>query len=82
MPAVDQLATSLETLRLRLARTPLPAWGRSMADAALSLLPPAWRRLFRGEARRLFLARQGETLALTSGLAELKRSLRARPSFD
>lgn len=65
MPAVDQLATSLETLRLRLARTPLPGWGRSMADAALSLLPPSWRRLFRGEARRLFLARGDQGLALT-----------------
>lgn len=82
MPAVDQLATSLETLRLRLARTPLPGWGRSMADAALSLLPPSWRRLFRGEARRLFLARADQALLLTSSDANGDQPLGDVPLGD
>ena len=82
MPAVDQLATSLETLRLRLARTPLPGWGRSMADAALSLLPRSWHRLFRGEARRLFLARREQALLLTNADANGDQPLGEVPLGD
>uniref|UniRef100_UPI0030D9CF17 hypothetical protein n=1 Tax=uncultured Arenimonas sp. TaxID=546226 RepID=UPI0030D9CF17 len=62
MPAVDQLTTSLETLRLRLARTPLPGWGREAAAAWRSVLPPGLRPLLQGDSNRLLLDRQSDLL--------------------
>ena len=67
MPAVDQLATSLETLRLRLARTPLPRWGRSMADAALS--HPFWK--FSGGTQMTQLLQFMKNMGLVGGLVLL-----------
>lgn len=62
MPAVAQFATAYESLRLRLAHSPLPGWVRQTADAWRSLLPARLRPLLRGEAGRLWLARAGEQL--------------------
>lgn len=65
MPAVDQLTTSLETLRLRLARTPLPGWGREAAAAWRSVLPPGLRPLLQGDSNRLLLDRQSDLLQVS-----------------
>lgn len=57
MPAADQFATAYESLRLRLAHSPLPVWARQTADAWRSVLPARLRPLLRGESGRLWLAR-------------------------
>ena len=75
MPAVDQLTTSLETLRLRLARTPLPGWGREAAAAWRSVLPPGLRPLLQGDSNRLLLDRQSDLLQVSVADAAGERPL-------
>lgn len=75
MPAVDQLTTSLETLRLRLARTPLPGWGREAAAAWRSVLPPGLRPLLQGDANRLLLDRSADLLTVSVADAAGERPL-------
>lgn len=75
MPAVDRLTTSLETLRLRLARTPLPGWGREAAAAWRAVLPPGLRPLLQGETNRLLLDRDADLLQVSVADATGERLL-------
>ncbi|GAB2669679.1 PilN domain-containing protein [Arenimonas aestuarii] len=75
MPAVDTLITSLETLRLRLARTPLPGWGHEAAAAWRDLLPAGLRPLLQGEANRLLLDRHSDLLQVAVADAAGERPL-------
>ncbi len=59
MPAADRFHTTIETLRVRLARTPAPSWGRSMLSAWRAVLPPSVRPLLQGESERLLFDRSG-----------------------
>lgn len=61
MPAADRLSTLIDPLKLRLARSTLPA---RLREAVLSTLPARWRDRIAGEARRLCLWRDGDQLAL------------------
>ena len=61
MPAADRFATLLDPLKLRLARSTLPA---RLREAVLSTLPASWRDRIADEARRLCLARHGDELSL------------------
>ncbi len=61
MPAADRFATLLHPLKLRLARSPLPA---RLREATLSALPPHWRDRIAGDAQRLCLWRQQDSLVL------------------
>ncbi|HEX4853525.1 PilN domain-containing protein [Arenimonas sp.] len=61
MPAADRLSTLIDPLKLRLARSTLPA---RLREAALSTLPASWRDRIADEAQRLCLARHGDELAL------------------
>ncbi|KFL35953.1 PilN domain-containing protein [Arenimonas donghaensis] len=82
MPAVDKFTTSLETLRLRLARTPLPAWGREAAAAWQGVLPPALKPLVQGDASRLLLDRDGDQLRVAVADAAGERPLGEVPLSD
>lgn len=82
MPAVDTFTTSLETLRLRLARTPLPAWGREAAAAWQGVLPSALKPLVQGDASRLLLDRDGDQLRVAVASATGERSLGEVPLSD
>lgn len=61
MPAADRLSTLIDPLKLRLARSTLPA---RLREAALSTLPVSWRDRIADEAQRLCLARHGDELSL------------------
>ncbi|HEU0151903.1 MAG TPA: PilN domain-containing protein [Arenimonas sp.] len=63
MPAADRLATLLDPLKLRLARSTLPA---RLREAVLSLLPARWRDQVAGETQRLCLWRHDDTLVLVA----------------
>jgi general secretion pathway protein L len=88
MPAADRFATLLDPLRLRLARSPLPA---KLRESTLAALPPRWRDRLVGDAQRLCLVRRETSLALLASShrgdrplgevpldAELLEDLRAR----
>jgi general secretion pathway protein L len=65
MPAADRFATLLDPLKLRLARSTLPA---RLREAVLSALPPRWRDRVAGDAQRLCLWREdGELSLLATG---------------
>lgn len=64
MPADDRLANLLEPIRLRLARSSLPAQARAAGRAVLSLLPTRWRDWVEGDDRHLCLRRRENALAL------------------
>lgn len=61
MPAADRLATILDPLKLRLARSTLPA---RLREAVLSTLPARWRDRIAGDAQQLCLLRQDGELTL------------------
>ena len=82
MPAADRLATLLEPLNARLARSPLPAWTRTSVQALLSLLPARWRDTIEGEQQRLCLLRQGDEFALIAATRRGDRVLGALPAHD
>lgn len=82
MPAVEQFATTIESLKLRLARSPLPGWWRAFGEAANPLLPPAWRRLFGGRSRRLCLERRDGQLHLSLAEAGSLQPLGELPADD
>lgn len=57
----ERLNPSLDALRLRVARTPLPAWWRSAQATLLAALPARWRRALLGDRGALGLhCRDGE----------------------
>lgn len=62
MPAADRFANLLDPLKLRLARSTLPA---RLREAVLAALPPAWRDRLASDARHVALQRQGEALQLS-----------------
>jgi general secretion pathway protein L len=66
MPAADRLSSLLDPITLRLARTSLPARGRELASALLSLLPARLRALVEGDDQRLFLLRHGDEVELVA----------------
>lgn len=66
MPAADRLSSLLDPITLRLARTSLPARGRELASALLSLLPTRLRALVEGDDQRLFLLRHGDEVELVA----------------
>jgi len=82
MPAVEQFATTVESLKLRLARSPLSGAWRAMAAAAAPLLPPAWRRLFSDRSRRLCLQRRDGSLHLSLAEAGGLQPLGELPADD
>ncbi|HEX5754796.1 MAG TPA: PilN domain-containing protein [Arenimonas sp.] len=49
----ERLNPSLDALRLRAARTPLPAWWSRAQSAVLALLPTRWRRALLGDRAQL-----------------------------
>jgi len=61
MPAADRFANLIDPLKIRLARSTLPA---RLREAALSVLPPAWRDRIVGESQRLCLLRHDDLLVL------------------
>ncbi|MFY2763303.1 PilN domain-containing protein [Arenimonas sp. MALMAid1274] len=69
MPAADRYATVLDPLRMRYARSPLPAWLADARVALLSLLPARWRALVEGDDQRLCLRRQGDEVELLAAAA-------------
>jgi general secretion pathway protein L len=66
MPASDRYAALLEPLRLRLARSPLPAFGRQAAAALASLLPPRWRARLDDDNQRVYLQPVADELELVA----------------
>lgn len=66
MPAADRYAALFDPLRLRYARSPLPAWLRDARVAVLSLLPERWRSLVEGDEQRLCLRRHGDEVELVA----------------
>ncbi len=82
MPAADRYATLLEPLRLRLARSPLPAFGRQAAAALLSLLPPRWRARLDDDNQRVYLQPIGDELELLATGSKGDRPLGRVPLDD
>lgn len=82
MPAADRFATLLEPLKVRLARSPLPAWTRESVQALLSLLPARWRDWIEGDEQRLCLLRQGEQFTLIAATRRGDRGLGDLPADD
>ncbi|MBP6627333.1 MAG: PilN domain-containing protein [Arenimonas sp.] len=66
MPAANRYATLLAPWRLRLARSPLPAFGRRASAALLSLLPARWRARLADDNQRVYLLPNGDELALVA----------------
>lgn len=60
----ERLNPSLDALRLRVARTPLPAWWSSAQSSLLALLPTRWRRALLGDSAALGLHCRGGELTL------------------
>ncbi len=79
MPAVEQLTSLLETLRLHLARTPVPGWSRKVAEAWRASLPPALRPLFQADAGHLRLRRDGDQLQVSVTGSDGERALGELP---
>lgn len=82
MPAADRIQTAIETLRVRLARTPLPHWGRQMLAAWRSLLPASVRPLLQGEKGRLLFDRDGNLLRIAVESPEQEQLLGQVPLDD
>lgn len=82
MPAADRIQTAIETLRVRLARTPLPHWGRQMLAAWRSLLPASVRPLLQGEKGRLLFDRDGSLLRIAVESPEQEQLLGQVPLDD
>ncbi len=82
MPAADRYATLLEPLRLRLARSPLPAFGRQAAAALLSLLPPRWRARLDDDNQRVYLQPIGDEMELVATGSRGDRPLGRVPLDD
>lgn len=82
MPAADRIQTAIESLRVRLARTPLPQWGRQMLAAWRAVLPASLRPLLQGEKGRLLFDRDGGTLRIAVDSPEREQLLGMVPLDD
>lgn len=79
MPVAERLTTWFDTLRLKLARTPVPAWSRKIGEAWRASLPPRLRPLFQSEAGHLRIRREGEHLHVSFAAADGENTLGALP---
>jgi general secretion pathway protein L len=82
MPAADRFSHLAQDLQLRLARSPLPGYGRDALQALRSLLPARWRDWIEGENLRLLLVREGGQLSLVSAGSRGQRALGQVPLDD
>ena len=82
MPAADRFASSLDPLKARLARSPLPGWSRTSVQALLSLLPARLRDTIEGEQQKLCLLRQGDDYVLVAATRRGDRVLGSLPADD
>jgi general secretion pathway protein L len=82
MPAADRFSHLAQDLQLRLARSPLPGYGRDALQALRSLLPARWRDWIEGENLRLLLVREGGQLSLISAGSRGQRALGQVPLDD
>lgn len=79
MPAAEQFNSLYDSLRLHLARTPLPAWSRKVAEAWRASLPPALRPLFQADGGQLRLRREDGRLQVAFADADGERVLGELP---
>ena len=79
MPVAERLTTLFDTLRLQLARTPVPAWSRKALEAWRAALPPRLRPLFQADAGQMRLRRDGELLQVSVAAAGGERQLGELP---
>lgn len=79
MPVAEQLTTTFDTLRLQLARTPVPGLARKVAEAWRALLPASLRPLFQADAGQLRLRREGESLQVSVHGPDGERALGELP---
>ncbi|WP_374604266.1 PilN domain-containing protein [Arenimonas sp.] len=82
MPAADRLHTTMETLRVRLARTPASSWGRNILAAWRSVLPASVRPLLQGETGRLLFDHADGHLRITAETPGQERVLGEVPVDD
>ena len=79
MPAVVQLTSLFDMLRLHLARTPVPGWSRKVAEAWRASLPPALKPLFQADAGHLRLRRDEDRLQVSVAGAAGEQTLGELP---
>lgn len=79
MPVAEQLTTTFDTLRLQLARTPVPGWTRKVAEAWRAVLPAKLRPLFQADAGQLRLRREGDVLQVSVHGPDGERALGELP---
>lgn len=82
MPAADRFATLLEPLKVRLARSPLPAWTTEAVQALLSLLPVRWREGIEGDEQKLCVLRRDDHLELIAATRRGDQVLGPLPLHD
>ncbi|WP_146906984.1 hypothetical protein [Arenimonas daejeonensis] len=82
MPAADRFATLLEPLKVRLARSPLPAWTNEAVQALLSLLPVRWREGIEGDEQKLCVLRRDDHLELIAATRRGDQVLGPLPLHD